>query len=487
MARHRIIIGDCIDVMKTLQDNSIDSVVTDPPYGLTSIVRRFGKDGSAPAKFGSDGRYSRLSKGFMGKVWDGTGIEYNVDMWKEVYRLLKPGGHLLSFGGTRTYHRMACAVEDAGFEYRDCILWIYGSGFPKSLDVGKAIDKMKGVEHPIGEKISENIAMSGGNYTRPKMEVQTEEAIQWNGWGTALKPAVEMIVMARKPLGEKTVAENVLEHGTGAINVDGGRIGNEEHKVNINDFSNIHSNKYGSGAKITTNSYRLVQGRFPSNVIIDEVAAEMLDKQSGSYNNTSKKPIKRGKSPNLGRYGVYGKSGIVDGVNYLDSGGASRFFYTAKAQQKERWFVCKVCGDAFNDRSKHEDHAMHCDDCGVDFRPELSQDGRHGSFSYEYNNLEGLPSEHKDHNTHSNLIGHPTQKPLDLIEYLVKLITPPDGTVLDPFLGSGTLTKVARNQNFSSIGIEQDDTWIPVYRRRLRLNEQLPTGDVTYEIVRFQE
>jgi site-specific DNA-methyltransferase (adenine-specific) len=214
-------LGDCIEVLKTLEDNSVDSIVTDPPYHLTSIVKRFGKEGSAPAKFGTDGAFARASKGFMGKEWDGGDIAFRTDVWSECLRVLKPGGHLLSFGGSRTYHRMAVAIEDAGFEIRDQIMWVYASGFPKSHNIGKAIDKM---------------------------DVDNE----WEGWGTALKPAHEPICMARKPLSEKTIAENVLKHGTGGINIDDCRIGSDEEL-----------------------------GRFPANIIFDEEAGKILDEQSG--------------------------------------------------------------------------------------------------------------------------------------------------------------------------------------------------------------
>jgi len=452
---HKIIIGDCIEVVKTLPNNSIDSVVTDPPYEL----------------------------GFMGKHWDSTGIAYNLDMWKEVYRLLKPGGHLLSFGGTRTYHRMASAVEDAGFEIRDMILWIHGQGFPKSLDVSKAIDKMMEYAERRGYLDTPTGGLHGGSgftvgrFTgrQLKPEPYSPEAKTWNGWGTALKPACEPIVMARKPLGEKTVAENVLKYGTGAIDVDGGRIGVEI--IPAQERGNAINVSFQSGGFTQEH-----QGRFPSNVIIDEVAAEMLDGQSGV--SVTRPHDGDGKLLDTRQVG-WGFKRLPCDIS--DSGGASRFFYVAKASAKERWFVCKVCGDAYNDRSKHEKHSMHCDDCGVDFQPSFTLGTALCVAETGDTRIPKNPTIHDDHNTHSNLIGHPTQKPLKLIEYLVKLVTPPDGTVLDPFLGSGTLTVAARNLGFNSIGIEQDDTWIPVYRRRLRLNEQLPTGDVTYEIVRFQE
>jgi hypothetical protein len=206
--------GDCLEVLKMLPDNSVDSCVTDPPYGLVSIVKRFGKEGSAEAKEGSDGSFKRLSKGFMGKEWDGSGIENNVEMWKEVLRVLKPGGHLLSFSGTRTYHRMAVAIEDAGFEVRDMIEWVYGSGFPKSLNIGKAVDKLQGNKREVvGKTQSVQFQEKGYEYKGNKKgsgfnnekywgfgNDVTKGTSEWEGWGTALKPSHESIMLAQKPL-----------------------------------------------------------------------------------------------------------------------------------------------------------------------------------------------------------------------------------------------------------------------------------------------
>lgn len=477
MTHHKIIIGDCVEAMKTLPDNSVDSVVTDPPYEL----------------------------GFMGKHWDKKGIAYNVEMWSEVYRLLKPGGHLLSFGGTRTYHRMASAVEDAGFEIRDMIPWIYGSGFPKSLNISKAIDKKGGVKRRVvGKELIDVGIQKGSMHAGRSSRIEERditvatapEAIQWNGWGTALKPAVEPIVVARKPLGEKTVAENVLKYGTGGINVDGCRIEGtpkpcigtgwaSQNKRNIERGYRPH-NYYEDqdGFEYTPSS----QGRFPANIILDEVAAEMLDGQSGELKTGAMNSIAKG-----GQYAVYGKQYERRVKNPASSGGASRFFYVAKASAKERWFVCRVCGDAYNDRSKHEAHSMHCDDCGVDYAPQydtrIASDGIEravGGICQQQGGANARPAHfvdiHKDHNTKSNLIGHPTQKPFKLTEYLVKLVTPPNGVVLDQFLGTGTLTEAARNGGFNSIGVDEDGTWEPVWRRRLKISEQL-TDDTTYEII----
>lgn len=236
--------GDCRETLAALPDNCIDSFVTDPPYHLTSVVKRFGADDSAPAQFGTDGVFARASRGFMGKQWDGGDIAFQPALWVEVLRVLKPGGHVAAFGASRGYHRMACAIEDAGFEIRDSLMWIYGTGFPKSHDVSKGIDKAAGAERSkIRVDASEvrNPKATGGGRdemegaTRPWIEeamqrgfhekdsdiAATEAAAEWQGWGTALKPAFEPIVLARKPLSEGTVAANVLRWRTGAINVDG--------------------------------------------------------------------------------------------------------------------------------------------------------------------------------------------------------------------------------------------------------------------------
>ena len=223
--------GDCLEEMQKLIDDGtqVDSVVTDPPYHLTSITERFGKEGSAPAQYGTDGAFARASKGFMGKEWDGGDIAFRKETWELALKLLKPGGHLLAFSGSRTYHRMAVAIEDAGFEIRDQIMWIYGSGFPKSLNIGKAVDKKLGNERvTVGERTRNvkpfdddngwNSNNTTGNY------IYTKGNTQYEGWGTALKPAHEPIVLARKPISEKSITDNVLKHETGGINIDGCRV-----------------------------------------------------------------------------------------------------------------------------------------------------------------------------------------------------------------------------------------------------------------------
>ena len=245
MRKKMIINGDCIEEMQKLIDEGkqVDSVVTDPPYHLTSIVERFGKEGSAPAK-DKDGAFQRQSVGFMGKEWDGGDIAFRTDTWKLAYDLLKPGGHLLAFSASRNYHRMAVAIEDAGFEIRDQIMWIYGSGFPKSLNLGKGVDRRLGNERiKTGETktharkgvaiAEERSAIGAGAFGQEVEEEITVGTSEWEGWGTALKPAHEPIVMARKPLSEKSIVDNVLKHRTGGINIDGSRIESERYPANL--------------------------------------------------------------------------------------------------------------------------------------------------------------------------------------------------------------------------------------------------------------
>ena len=372
--------GDCREQLQLLIDQGIkvDSIVTDPPYEI----------------------------GFMNKKFDKTGISHDVGMWKLCLEVLKPGGHLLSFGGTRTYHRMTCAIEDAGFEIRDCVSWVYGSGFPKSLDVSKAIDKVFGAERTA------------------------DSAKQWSGFGTALKPAHEPIVLARKPLSEKTVAKNVLRHGCGALNIDGCRVGlcaGDDPRMGGNGVWNrlCERTKHTvSLPPITSGSHIL--GRFPANLLhdgSDEVEAEFAkygEKKSGGGNKGSK-------------HGFWNKA--PTGSDYFDevnTGPASRFFYCAKASKKER-------------------------NIGLGER-ELSttDDGRNKSIDNPYQRGETL--------RHNN---HPTIKPIALMKYLCRLITPPGGTVLDPFLGSGSTGIAAKQEGFGFIGIEKESEYLEIATARI--------------------
>lgn len=363
----QLINGDCLLEMKSLPDNSVDSIVTDPPYGLS----------------------------FMGKKWDYD--VPSVEIWQECLRVLKPGGHLLAFAGTRTQHRMAVRIEDAGFEIRDMIAWVYGSGFPKS--------------HNLKDK--------------------------WQGWGTALKPALEPITVARKPL-IGTVAENVLTHGTGALNIDACRVGTESRPVMVRTDTVVSATSMsGESTGATSNGEITNLGRWPANLIHD-----------GSEEVTQLFPYtKSGK-------GVAGTGGNGEGTVYNeslgskkmgriigDSGSASRFFYMAKAGRKERYsFLTCNCekdgrfmGVVVGATSPLSSGISRCAGCGCEVRK----------------------------------VGHPTQKPTDLMRYLCKLVTRPGGTVLDPFMGSGSTGKAAKLEGFEFIGIELDPEYCKIAEARI--------------------
>ena len=507
--------GDCLEVLRALPDNSVDSVCTDPPYGLEFM----GKDWDAPWKanlwtdaktsdpeprIGSDGVTRSKTKPVsantpMPSFRAGLPFQQWCELWTaECLRVLKPGGHLLAFGGTRTWHRLACAVEDAGFEVRDSIAWLYGSGFPKSLDVSKAIDKRPGVMRhaEFGAMLRE--AMTAKGYTntfdvaekvigrrtgavanwvkyqfpeakwwpalRDLLDLDddtwgpviaeaeraktgkhddgspigtfasrlngtdaptakdrrdiaaTPDAERWQGWGTALKPAFEPVVVARKPLSG-TVAQTVLEHGTGALNIDGCRVGDVEMQRTTSNGVVASQNDSMSGPNYERVPAGTATGRWPTNVVLDESQAEVLDEQSGE--SSSAKPSasgRYGEHQDTGRNETYGKglaSSTPNRAPIGDTGGASRFFptfrYEAKAPTSER---PRVNGTA-----------------------------------------------------------HPTVKPLDLMRWLVRLVTPPGGTVLEPFAGSGTTVEACVVEGFRCIAIEKTDEYLPltvarIHRRR---------------------
>jgi site-specific DNA-methyltransferase (adenine-specific) len=394
---NRIYNMDCLEGMKSLDDNSVDSIVTDPPYEL----------------------------GFMGKKWDSTGIAYNVEVWQECLRVLKPGGHLLAFGGTRTYHRMACAVEDVGFEIRDQIMWIYGSGFPKSMNIGKTFDKKEYKLNATTETLFNNpngkrdlTKRSDYGY---KFQPLSDNAKKWNGWGTALKPAHEPIVVARKPLSEKTIVDNVLKWGTGGINIDGCRIPTEDSLNGGAHAKNGTPRDDGWGMQRGgAGEYIQPTGRFPANVILDEEAGRLLDEQSGI--SKSKKSMRGVGYTDSDIYGTGDKNFNTE-RGFNDTGGASRFFYCAKASKKER-------------------------NMGLD------ETLASGNVPHNRGNV---PK--KNH--------HPTVKPIKLMEYLITLITPPAGIVLDPFFGSGTTGIAAVNLGFNYIGFEISKEYCIIAEKRI--------------------
>jgi len=358
LAEGRVVLhcGDCLDVMAQLAENSLDACICDPPYHLTSIVKRFGAENAAPAQFGKDGAFARASRGFMSKTWDGGDIAFRVETWREVYRVLKPGAYIVAFGGSRTYHRMASAIEDAGFEIRDTLSWIFGSGFPKSLDVSKAIDRMEGAEREVvGYKDNKDRSSAihgsgqliGGD--DPITAPATDAARQWEGWGTALKPACELIVLARKPLSEGTVAANVLKWGTGALNIDGTRIKATDHNdygrsnANASGTINQHNGFDGKSFKIGErkgNDYASTLGRWPANVVHDgspEVLAALPD-APGQQRYVGPE---HGMRDSVNCYGDYG--GRPPTQPRGDSGSAARFFGAFPEAGNGREFRCDLC------------------------------------------------------------------------------------------------------------------------------------------------
>jgi site-specific DNA-methyltransferase (adenine-specific) len=377
--------GNNLEVLPTLADNSVDSIVCDPPYEL----------------------------GFMNKSWDSSGIAYSVELWQECLRVLKPGGHLLAFSGSRTYHRMTVAIEDAGFEIRDMIAWISNKTFPKSHNISKAIDRAAGAERKVvginqnvvrASKIAGGSDFGGFSKANPEItESATDEAKQWEGWGTALKPTVEPIVLARKPV-EGTIAENILTYGVGGINIDKTRIGTEI--ITINSFDN-GAKPFGNAVGEPYTS-KQSEGRWPANLVIDEATAEQLDKQSG-ITKSSKPGVRTSDGFNANSYGsgMGIKAGQANG-EYGDKGGASRFFYVARASKSDR--------------------------------------------------NEGLDI----------INNHPTVKPTSLMQYLICLITPDNGVVLDPFAGSGSTGKAAILEGKRFIGIELTADYLPIIEGRLQ-------------------
>ncbi|MBV5269023.1 MAG: site-specific DNA-methyltransferase [Afipia sp.] len=401
--------GDSRDVLKTIADCSIDSIVTDPPYALVSIVKRFGAGNAAAVRVpeGGSGAYARASAGFMGKAWDTGETAFAVEFWAECLRVLKPGGHVVAFSGTRTYHNMTVAIEQAGFEVRDSVIemlardaaglaflnslndeqrsafirlmdeqsptgllgWCYGSGFPKSHDVAKGLGKQL-----AGPALCE----------------------QWAGWGTALKPAWEPIVIARRPLDRSnTVAANVLQHGTGAINIGACRVGDEV-TTTVRNGNSGGNGAYGRDERIF--SRENPPGRWPANIIHDgseEVLAAFPVCDSPRANG----------NPNERTKGTDGMFRAGDGVSdYRDTGSAARFFYTSKADSDDR-----------------------------------------------------LGSK------------HPTVKPVDLMQWLCRLVTPKGGTVLDPFAGTGTTGEAAFREGFNAVLIEREPEYQADIRRRMAL------------------
>jgi DNA modification methylase len=477
----KLINADCIEAMKAMPDNSVDAIVTDPPYEL----------------------------GFMGKSWDASGIAFNIEVWQEALRVIKPGGHLIAFSGSRTYHRMAVAIEDAGFQIRDQIMWVYGSGFPKSHNISKGIDKNNGetgrllkftnwmrttglkakqldeatetnmgghylttasqpaiptvamwqVIRPLiadvpewvdelvqrieaerevvgqhktdmGGLGGERLGNAGGNITT----ASTPAAQQWDGWGTALKPAHEPMVLARKPL-EGTVANNVLTYGVGGLNIDGTRVGETvETWPASRSYAPGQIQPGGKGKTQATGD--VPPGRFPANFIhdgSDEVVGLFPDTKTGSI-----KPYKHNNASTIYGGGKGLQLGEITGNHTGDSGSAARFFYCAKASKKDR-----------NE--------------GLDALPLQRRAGLMGADN-DNDNLDPVSERFR---TQPSANHHPTVKPTTLMQYLVRLVTPPNGIVLDPFMGSGSTGKACAYEGFDFIGIDQSAEYVAIAQARI--------------------
>ena len=414
----RVVHGECVAGMAALEEASVHAVVTDPPYHLTDPSRSFRMRANGIETSGGDPARSRKSTGFMGKAWDGGDISFRPETWAACLRVAKPGAYLVAFGATRTWHRIAVAIEDGGWEIRDTLCWLHGQGFPKSLDVSKAIDKAAGATREvIGGKVNNSCdgnpckcTTDNGRYGKTVHSPATAPATAWDGWGTALKPAFEPIILARKPF-RGTVAANVQLHGTGALNVDGCRIGwagpeDAAAAAAVGYSKSMDAGRTAAPTSLPT-TYKKppyepdkMTGRWPANVLLDEEAAVLLDEQagertSGIYSGHRNEP----KTKN-----AFGNFELQDEkpASYGDSGGASRFFYTSKASRADR---------------------------GTN--------------------------------------AHPTVKPSALMRWLVKLVTPPGGLVLDPFTGSGTTGLACVCEGFDFIGFEQDEAHVETARRRI--------------------
>ena len=474
-------LGDCIEILKTLPDNSVDSIVTDPPYGIGFMNKEWDdpqkhkelidretkrsqerfEEGKSPVKGG-------FSKGVqpglpIGGAKEGRWFQEWCELWaKECFRVLKPGGHMLSFSAPRTYHRMATAFEDSGFQIRDQIMWVFGSGFPKSHNIGKAIDKIQGNEREVvgkkENKINLNATKEGdksfyenawNNKDYIDLEI-TKGQSDWEGWGTALKPAHEPICMARKPLSEKSIALNVLKHGTGGINIDDCRIGTEdklgrEFKVG---GQTLGAGQYGLNDGRKTKPTNNLEGtyhdntkglgRFPANIMFDEEAGKILDEQSGVSKSQKRKPEYNKPTEHTNTY-TPKASDYRDDNTYSDTGGASRFFYCPKVSKKER------------------DMNMTCD---------VKEQSSIGS-TYAGNQTSSKIGGNPDKPTEPKKNNHPTVKPIALMEYLIKLVTPKGGIVLEPFMGSGSTGIAAKNLGMSFIGIEKEEEYFEIAKQRI--------------------
>ena len=427
MARRSSLLNeDCLVAMQKLIDDEVqvDSIVTDPPYHLQSIVDRFKNTSpeddtytSEKVRNRSDG-YSRLiSTGFMGQEWDGGDIAFRQETWELTLKLLKPGGHLLAFSASRNYHRMAVAIEDAGFEIRDQLMWLYGSGFPKSLNIGKGVEafnktgktdtvafrqtRMGENYKPTGQKeYYKGRAFSAGDEVIDEDGIEQEINNEWKGWGTALKPAHEPIVMARKLLSESNNVANVLKHGTGGINIDGCRVKGEDNPVKwTKPRGGIWKTDLDAKAELVENEL----GRFPANVMHDG-SEEVVSGFPNTGQGGGKPYSYAGREYDNKDTSMFNGDKPQAPSNYNDMGTAARFFYCPKVSKSERG----------------------------------------------------------ENNT------HPTVKPQELMKYLCRLVTPKGGTVLDPFMGSGSTGMACKDEGFEFIGIEKEKEYFEIAEKRIQ-------------------
>jgi len=483
----RIITGDILAFARHYKGPRFHAVLCDPPYHLTSIVKRFSAPNAAPAQYGRDGAFSRVSTGFMGQTWDGGDVAFRPDTWAAIASLLYPGAHLLAFGGTRTYHRLACAIEDAGFEIRDMVAWLYGSGFPKSLDVSKAIDKAAGAERVDAIKGGHlGISTGGGDAPNeaslrfptphaidrgalgtPVFAPATDAARQWDGWGTALKPAHEPIVIARLPV-EGTVAANCLRYGTGALNIDGCRVmiaaGDPNERPGVTEITKPSASIFGNAMQ---RRGTLGTGRWPANVAHDgseEVLAGFPQTTTGKQSAGKARPRMSSWHSKDGRKTVNSIESAANAPdNYGDSGSAARFFYCAKASRAERDAGC----EGLEAEAMHpiEDAAIstqsnrRCVKCGmVKFgQPHCECDDP------EWVETAGSKSRNP----------HPTVKPIALTKWLATLILPPPldepRRILIPFAGVMSEVLGALLAGWDEIvAVEMDRQYCAIGRARLR-------------------
>jgi len=427
---YKIFQGSMLDMLEVIPPNSIDSIVTDPPYEL----------------------------GFMAKSWDKSGIAFQKETWGKCFTVLKPGGYLLAFGGSRTFHRIACAIEDAGFEIRDTIMWLYGCGFPKSMNIGLAIDKRDGVDNTTGV-IRNDGACNGKHFnlaeekTMEKVFAERQAQNEWAGWGTQLKPAYEPIIVARKPV-ECSVVDNVLKYRVGGINIDECRVG-EEHFVQ--EYQERKSKGiYGDKVLLPKEYY----GRFPANVIHDgseEATSGMPDTGGGTTMRFGS--VRQKQENNCYKLGFTQKE-FNDGQyapdSYGDEGSASRYFYCAKASKKDR----DEGLDAFEERT-------------AGYRTNR-KDGSAGINAYA-----GATANAR------NI--HPTVKPIELMQYLVRLVSPKGAIILDCFMGSGSTGKAVmfenreRHADYKFVGIELTPEYLPICKSRIEYGKYKYEYDIKHE------